>query len=471
MAVKTAAKKAVPAKKAGAVRKQWIFLFSDEKGVARAAKTWNATRDLLGGKGAGLFDMTRKGVPVPPGFTLSTEVCDAFVGAGNKIPADAWEQVLAATRVVEKQTGKHFGGGIPGVRPLLVSVRSGARESMPGMMETVLNVGLNDVTVKEMTAITKNERFALDSYRRLLMMFGGTVLGIDDEKFDEPMDHLKHERGIKLDTQLTVADLKALCDTFKAVIKKETGSDFPQDVYSQLKQCAMAVFRSATGHKAKTYAKQMGWKTTLPTAVNIVTMVFGNMGDDSRHRRGFHPRPVHRREDHVRRVSDQRPGRRRGGRHPQHRTPSPSWPRRCPKSYKAVHGHHHAIWRSTTRTCRMSSSPSSTASCGCSRPATASAPPSPRSRSPSTWRTKADQQGRGHQPRDPERCRHSCCTRSSTTRCKQGRQEGRPLFAKGVNASPGAAVGIMAYFDADLAEKMAQGRQGRDHGAPVHQAG
>jgi pyruvate,orthophosphate dikinase len=293
MAVKTPTKKvAAKAKPASAskngkahtaktISKQWVFLFSDEKGVNKVTKSWSAVRDLLGGKGAGLFDMTRKGVPVPPGFTLSTEVCDAFVAAGNKIPKDAWDQALAAMKVVEKQTGKKFGGNTPGVRPLLVSVRSGARESMPGMMETVLNVGLNDTTVEEMATITNNPRFAYDSYRRLLMMFGATVLGIDDEKFDEPMDHLKHARSIRLDTELTTADLKELVHIFKGVIKHETGNDFPQDVNEQLKACAMAVFRSATGHKAKTYAKQMGWKTTLPTAVNVCTMVFGNMGEDS----------------------------------------------------------------------------------------------------------------------------------------------------------------------------------------------
>jgi pyruvate,orthophosphate dikinase len=273
---KPAAKKAAP--KAGA--KQWVYLFSDEKGVARNTKTWSEVRDLLGGKGAGLFDMTRKGVPVPPGFTLSTEVCDAFVAAGNKIPDATWKQAVDAMKQVEKQTGKRFGGG-KGGRPLLVSVRSGARESMPGMMETVLNVGLNDKTVVEMIAATKNERFVYDSYRRLVMMFGATVLGIDDEKFDHPMDEMKHARGVKLDTDLSAADMKELGEIFKAVIKRETGQDFPQDVYEQLKACAMAVFRSATGHKAKTYAKQMGWKNTLPTAVNVCTMVFGNMGEDS----------------------------------------------------------------------------------------------------------------------------------------------------------------------------------------------
>ncbi len=291
MAVKTPTRKPAgkPAAKAvskngasknGAAKKQWVFLFNDEKGVNKVTKSWNEVRDLLGGKGAGLFDMTRAGLPVPPGFTLSTEVCDEFVRAGNKIPKEAWDQALAAMKVVEKQTGKRFGGGTPGIRPLLVSVRSGARESMPGMMETVLNVGLNDKTVEEMIAVTGKDRFAYDSYRRLLMMFGATVLGIDDEKFDEPMDEMKHKKGVKLDTDLTTDDLKELVQIFKAVIKKETGKDFPQDVNQQLHECAMAVFRSATGHKARTYAKTMGWKTTLPTAVNVVTMIFGNMGED-----------------------------------------------------------------------------------------------------------------------------------------------------------------------------------------------
>ncbi len=296
MAVKTATKKPTskPASKSPSVKaskatvkpsangkKTWVYLFDDTKAVAKVAPTWNDVRNLLGGKGAGLWDMTSAGLPVPPGFTITTEVCDAFVKAGNKIPKEAWDQALSAMKVVEKQTGKIFGGGKKGVRPLLVSVRSGARESMPGMMETVLNVGLNDKTVEEMAQVTGNERFAYDSYRRLLMMFGSTVLDIPDEKFDEPMERMKEHKGYKADTDLTTDDLKELVAIFKQVIKDETGRDFPQDVYEQLRECAMAVFRSATGHKAKTYAKQMGWKTTLPTAVNVVTMVFGNMGEDS----------------------------------------------------------------------------------------------------------------------------------------------------------------------------------------------
>lgn len=296
MAVKTATRKPTskPASRSASVKtskatakpsadgkKTWVYLFDDTKAVAKVAPTWNDVRNLLGGKGAGLWDMTSAGLPVPPGFTITTEACDAFVKAGNKIPKEVWDQTLAAMKVVEKRTGKVFGGGRKGVRPLLVSVRSGARESMPGMMETVLNVGLNDKTVEEMAQVTGNERFSYDSYRRLLMMFGSTVLDIADEKFDEPMERMKEHKGYKADTELTVEDLKELVSIFKQVIKDETGRDFPQDVYEQLKQCAMAVFRSATGHKARTYARQMGWKSTLPTAVNVVTMVFGNMGEDS----------------------------------------------------------------------------------------------------------------------------------------------------------------------------------------------
>lgn len=258
---------------------QWVFLFSDKASVEKRVKTWNETRELLGGKGAGLFDMTRAGLPVPPGFVISTEACDAFVKAGKQIPEAIWQQAMNALKVIEQQTGKVFGNATPGVMPLLVSVRSGARESMPGMMETVLNVGLTDANVPIVAALT-NARFAYDSYRRLLMMFGSTVLDIDDEKFDAPMEQLKHAKGAKADTDLSAEDLKALSETYKAVILRETGKAFPQDVAAQLHECVMAVFRSATGHKARTYAKTMGWKSTLPTAVNVTTMVFGNMGDD-----------------------------------------------------------------------------------------------------------------------------------------------------------------------------------------------
>ena len=276
-AKKTAVRKAAPASKAKTAARQWVFLFTDEKGITKAAPTNDDVRNLLGGKGRGLFDMTRAGLPVPSGFTLSTEVCKEFVKAGNKIPKAAWDQALAAVKVVEKQTGKTFGGK---KNPLLISVRSGARESMPGMMETVLNVGINDETLPVLVAESGNERFVMDSYRRLLMMYGATVLDINDEKFDEPMDEMKAHRGVKADLDLNVDDLKELVVIFKKVIHDATGKPFPQNVYDQLRGCAEAVFRSATGHKAREYSKAMGWKETLPTAVNVMQMIFGNMGDD-----------------------------------------------------------------------------------------------------------------------------------------------------------------------------------------------
>ena len=276
-AKKTAARKAAPASKAKTAARQWVFLFTDEKAITKVAPTNDDVRNLLGGKGRGLFDMTRAGLPVPSGFTLSTEVCKEFVKAGNKIPKAAWDQALAAMKIVEKQTGKTFGGK---KNPLLISVRSGARESMPGMMETVLNVGINDETLPVLVAESGNERFVMDSYRRLLMMYGATVLDINDEKFDEPMDEMKAHRGVKADLDLNVDDLKELVVIFKKVIHDATGKPFPQNVYDQLRGCAEAVFRSATGHKAREYSKAMGWKETLPTAVNVMQMIFGNMGDD-----------------------------------------------------------------------------------------------------------------------------------------------------------------------------------------------
>ena len=409
-------------------KRQWVFLFNDEKGVNKVTKNWGEVRELLGGKGAGLFDMTRAGLPVPPGFTLSTEVCDAFVAAGNKIPKEAWEQTLAAMKVVEKQTGKVFGGGKAGTRPLLVSVRSGARESMPGMMETVLNVGLNDKTVAEMIALTGNERFVYDSYRRLLMMFGATVLGIDDEKFDEPMEHLKHARGVKLDTELTAADLKELADAFKGVIKAETGKDFPQDVYAQLHECAMAVFRSATGHKAKTYAKQMGWKNTLPTAVNVCTMVFGNMGDDCATGVAF-TRDPSTGEKGCSASTCQRPGRGRGGRHPHAQADRRDGDRDA-RYLQAVHEDQrfagealqehagHGVHRRAGQALHAADA---------QRQAHRQERDQDRGGS---GQRKVDQQGRSHQARDTGRCGLPAAPTVRRER-DQRRQDRRPLFGQG----------------------------------------
>src|SRR5512136_1355816 len=257
--------------------KKWVYLFDEVAQAEEYAGSWDGVRGLLGGKGSGLADMTRAGVPVPPGFTVTTEACNEFRKTGQ-FPGGQWEQMLAALKVVEKQTGKKFGDPS---NPLLVSCRSGAKFSMPGMMNTILNIGLNDQVVEGMTKLTGNARFAWDSYRRLVEMFGTTVFGVDDEVFEHPMAEYKAKKGYKLDTEKTAEDWKALVAIFKAEYKKHIGSDFPQDVYKQLELATKAVFESWMGKKAIDYRKATNISDDLGTAVNIVTMVFGNMGDDS----------------------------------------------------------------------------------------------------------------------------------------------------------------------------------------------
>jgi pyruvate, orthophosphate dikinase len=256
---------------------KWVYLFDEVSDAEKYAKSWDGVRGLLGGKGAGLADMTRAGVPVPPGFTVTTEACNAYSAAG-KFPEGMWEQELEALKVVEKKTGKKFGDSDD---PLLVSCRSGAKFSMPGMMDTVLNLGLTDVSAEGMVKLTGNPRFVYDSYRRLIEMFGMVVLGIPDEAFEGPMDEYKKKKGYKLDTEMKAEDWKALVGTFKAVVKKEKGFDFPQDPYKQLELATEAVFKSWNGKRAVDYRRATDIPDDLGTAVNIVTMVFGNMGDDS----------------------------------------------------------------------------------------------------------------------------------------------------------------------------------------------
>ena len=257
--------------------KKWVYNFEEVNAAEKYAGNWEGVRSLLGGKGAGLFDMTRAGVPVPPGFTVTTEACNEFRKTG-KFPAGQWEQQLAAMKKVEKATGKKFGDP---KNPLLVSCRSGAKFSMPGMMNTILNIGLNDQVVEGLTKLTGNARFAWDSYRRLIEMFGETVFNLDDEVFEHPMAEYKEKKGYKLDTEMTAEDWKELVSIFKDVFKKNLGFDFPQDVYKQLELATKAVFESWNGKRAIAYRKKEGISDNLGTAVNIVTMVFGNMGDDS----------------------------------------------------------------------------------------------------------------------------------------------------------------------------------------------
>src|SRR5215211_7831526 len=257
--------------------KKWVYNFEEVAAAEKYAGSWESVRSLLGGKGAGLFDMTRAGVPVPPGFTVTTEACNEFRRTG-KFPAGQWKQQLDALKKIEKATGKKFGDP---KNPLLVSCRSGAKFSMPGMMNTVLNIGLNDAVVEGLTKLTNNPRFAWDSYRRLIEMFGTTVFNLDDEVFEHPMAEYKASKGYKLDTEMTAEDWKALVSTFKDVFKQHVGFDFPQDVYKQLELATKAVFESWMGKRAIAYRKKESISDDLGTAVNIVTMVFGNMGDDS----------------------------------------------------------------------------------------------------------------------------------------------------------------------------------------------
>jgi pyruvate,orthophosphate dikinase len=260
------------------VQKTWVYLFSEIKSAEDyVGGDWDKVRSLLGGKGANLAEMVRIGLPVPPGFTVTTEACNAYQVEG-KFPDGLWDQMLSALKATEEASGKKFGDV---KNPLLVSCRSGAKFSMPGMMDTVLNIGLNDETAKGMVALTNNERFVYDSYRRLIQMFGSVVLGIDDEAYEHPLDAAKIAKGVKNDTELSAEDLKKLVETFKAVTRKEHGSDFPQNPLEQLRLATEAVFKSWNGKRAVDYRRATNIPDDLGTAVNIVTMVFGNMGNDS----------------------------------------------------------------------------------------------------------------------------------------------------------------------------------------------
>ena len=235
-------------------------------------------RDLLGGKGAGAAEMTRAGMPVPPGFTITTEACRAYLANKGKFPPGTWEQALAALKRLERKTGKGLGDPH---NPLLVSVRSGAKFSMPGMMDTVLNLGLNEETTKGLAALTNDERFALDARRRFIQMFGKTVMGIDGEKFEHALTDAKKRAGVKTDPELKPQQLRPLVKRFLDIYKDATGQEFPSDPIVQLRAAIEAVFKSWNTDRAKTYRRMERIPDDLGTAVNVQTMVFGNMGPTS----------------------------------------------------------------------------------------------------------------------------------------------------------------------------------------------
>src|SRR5215217_7146242 len=262
-----------PSERAHRAAKRYLYAFGGGR-----AEGDSTMRDLLGGKGAGLAEMTSAGLPVPPGFTITTEACNDYFAAGEKLPDGLWDDVLAAVKEVEQETGKGFGNA---ANPLLVSVRSGAKFSMPGMMDTVLNLGLNEETLKGLIALTGNERFGWDAYRRFIQMFGRIVMGVDGARFDEALDEAKERRGARQDTDLDAEALRELAGRYREIVRQDTGKDFPADPYEQLDLAMKAVFASWFGKRARDYRDNQKIPHDLGTAVNVVTMVFGNMGDDS----------------------------------------------------------------------------------------------------------------------------------------------------------------------------------------------
>ncbi len=258
---------------------KWVYLFDElDQALADAGGEWDDALGLLGGKGANLAEMTRIGLPVPPGFTVTTRACNAYLASGMEFPDQMWEQELEALAKVEKKTGKKFGDP---QNPLLVSCRSGAKFSMPGMMDTVLNIGLNEDTVTGMIEATGDARFVYDSYRRLIQMFGSVVMGVPDEPFEEIITHFRKTRKVKTDAELTADDWKAVGNRFKEVFQLYSRIEFPTLAYQQLRLATEAVFKSWNGKRAIDYRNAARIAHDLGTAVNIQTMVFGNMGKES----------------------------------------------------------------------------------------------------------------------------------------------------------------------------------------------
>ncbi|MFZ6017237.1 MAG: pyruvate, phosphate dikinase [Nitrospirota bacterium] len=253
--------------------KKYVYFFGNGKANGRGDM-----KDLLGGKGAGLAEMTNLKIPVPAGFTITTEACNEYFKAGKKYPPGMWEEVLNNLKKVEKAMGMKFGDP---VNPLLVSVRSGAKFSMPGMMDTVLNLGLNEATINALLKKIGNERFVYEAYRRLITMFGSIVMGVDRQRFEKALEEMKERKRVRLDTDLTADDLKSLVEEFKIIYKNGTVEDFPSDPFEQLKKAINAVFSSWFGERAVKYRRLHGIPDNLGTACNVQAMVFGNTGENS----------------------------------------------------------------------------------------------------------------------------------------------------------------------------------------------
>ncbi len=436
---------------------KWVYLFNElEQAEKYVGGDKDRLRGLLGGKGANLAEMVRIGLPVPPFFTVTTEACNAFSDGGQKFPEGCWEQELESLKVVEKASEKIFGDA---ANPLLVSCRSGAKFSMPGMMDTVLNIGLNDVTVEGLAKLTNNPRFAYDSYRRLIQMFGSVVLNLPDEIFEDPMDAFKHAKGYKLDTELTADDLKELVKMFKKSVRDGVGFDFPQDPFEQLKLATEAVFKSWNGKRAVDYRNAEKIPHNLGTAVNIVTMVFGNMGDDSGTGVAFTRNPATgerklygdyllnaQGEDVVAGIRNTDPVQKMGGTLPEAYEQFLKVCDILEKHYKDMQDMEFTIerrrlWMLQTRSGKRTAQAAIRVAVEMVNEGLI---------------TKAEALSRVT-PKQVDALLHP---QFSDTGKKTAKKEGR-FFGTGVNASPGAAVGQI-YFDADTTEKMA-----KEHGQEV----
>ncbi len=429
---------------------KWIYLYDEYSKVEKLARgSWDTVKAIVGGKGAGLLDMTQAGIPVPPFFTVTTMACNAYHKKG-KFPVGLWKQTLVALKAIEKKTGKKFGD--PN-NPLLVSSRSGAKFSMPGMMETILNIGLTDEVVRGIIDTTGNDRFAWDSYRRLIEMYGTVVMNVPDEAFEHPLAEYKYEKGYKLDIEMRAEDWQEIVGTYKQVYKQETGTDFPQDPYKQLSLAIEAVFKSWNGKRAVAYRRKEGISDSLGTAVNICTMVFGNMGEDSATGVAFTRNPSNGKktmmgdflinaqgEDVVAGIRNTEPIEHLEKYMPKAYKQFMKITKRLEHHYKEMQDVEFTIERGTLWMLQTRNG---------KRTAKAAV------------KIAVDMANEGLITRDdailritPEVVDALLHPQFGDAAMEQAESEGK-FFARGVNASPGAAVGQI-YFEADTAEKMAK---------------
>jgi pyruvate,orthophosphate dikinase len=430
--------------------KKWVYLFNEVREAEKATGgNWDEVKGLVGGKGAGLLDMTRAGVPVPPFFTVTTEACNEFQKTG-KFPAGMWQQELAALKEVERRTGKKFGDA---KNPLLVSCRSGAKFSMPGMMDTVLNIGLTDETAAGMVKLTGNRRFVYDSYRRLVEMFGTVVLGIPDEAFEAPLEAYKAKNGYHLDVDMNADDWQEIVRVFRGVVRQKQGFDFPQDPFKQLQLATEAVFKSWNGKRAIDYRRKENIPDDLGTAVNIVTMVFGNMGEDSGTGVAFTRNPSTgdsmmmgeyllnaQGEDVVAGIRNAEPIQNLKARMPEAYGQFMEITSRLEKHYREMQDveftiEHGKLWMLQTRNGKRTAKAAAKIAVDMAKEGLIT-------KEEAVRRVTPEQVDALLHPRFDEKA-------------KMEAEESGALLAAGVNASPGAAVG-QAYFDADTAEKMAK---------------